>query len=174
VPQDSIWFKHEDYLSPRFGITDRWMQLVFEAKDRGNVLTAEHIREMFTVYDILAALKEPKDGKILTWTDGICWKSARHNGTDCRCDAPSHSKPWSPAPSVCSLIVAFCSQHKGCIRSPSAFNCATAVKAQHAVPLSPVVHSAGQLLQVWPQRFHACSRMCISLRRHLYAGLLGS
>ena len=84
VPQDSIWIKQEEFLDPRFGITDRFMQVLFESKS-GNVLTADSIRDMFTVYETLAALSQEDNGRTLTWTDGICWKSARNGGNDCRC-----------------------------------------------------------------------------------------
>ena len=83
MPQDSIWIKHEDYLEPRFGRSDRVVQLIFEAKE-GNVLTAEAIRDMFTVYDTIASLQQENEGNTFTWTDGICWKSARNDGNDCR------------------------------------------------------------------------------------------
>ena len=86
MPQNSIWLKQEDYLAPRFGITDRAVQVIFESKN-GNVLTADSIRDMFIVYDTVAALSEKDDSRTLTWTDGICWKSARNGGNDCRCES---------------------------------------------------------------------------------------
>jgi hypothetical protein len=49
------------------------MQLIFERKDGGNVLTADSIREMFVVYDAIRNITTARDGKLYTWEDGICW-----------------------------------------------------------------------------------------------------
>jgi hypothetical protein len=76
VSQDSIWIKQEDYLEPRFGITDRDVTLIFEAKDGGNVLTADAIREMFALYDSMAAVTTETDGNTYSFQNGVCWKSA--------------------------------------------------------------------------------------------------
>ena len=83
VPQDSIWIKQEDYIQERFGRSDRWLEFIFEAKE-GNLLTTESIRDMFTVYTTMASLERQHEGSTITWTEGICWKSARNDGNDCR------------------------------------------------------------------------------------------
>ena len=41
------------------------MQIIFERKDGGNVLTAESIREMFTVYDAVRKVTTAEKGKLL-------------------------------------------------------------------------------------------------------------
>ena len=48
------------------------------------MLTTESIRDMFTVYTTMASLERQHEGSTITWTEGICWKSARNDGNDCR------------------------------------------------------------------------------------------
>jgi hypothetical protein len=66
------------------------VQFLFEDKtEGGNVLTIEHIREMFKVYDTMAAVAvddEDSDNP-LSWQRGICSTTALG---DCKCALDAH------------------------------------------------------------------------------------
>jgi hypothetical protein len=76
------------------------MQLIFEAKEEGaNVLTAEAIRDMFTVYDTMskaAVSVEDGNGK-MSWTNGICDLTALNSCT-CALKLSQNKQSTHPAP----------------------------------------------------------------------------
>jgi hypothetical protein len=82
VPQGSQWFKYEDYVKPRLGVSGGRLELIFEAVGGGNVLTTKAIRDMFRVKASVDAVRTQYKGITYTLAD-VCW-------TDTRGALPSH------------------------------------------------------------------------------------
>ena len=88
MPQDSKWFDIENYVRPRLGVQEEYLNLLFEAPDGGNILSSAALRDMFEVKSIVDAIETEFEGEKHTLAS-ICREVATG-------EAPLHACPGLP------------------------------------------------------------------------------